>query len=271
MLAGFWFYANRSSAVYERIMNKDGYEVHMLLEQISTEFDVQPEWIPKQDGEETKLNLVIANQYDTDIVLESISRWDRNIVVNIQGKHKLDRHSGQFLSNTVFNPDGSYSFTNGEKRWSVTSPAGEDLLKERYGNGDGPGDQSSISIDIKYLDQMKEGFHVRFSGYNAYHYRQTQQDHSLFWLIFSLFIVIALVKLYDSRSEQERHLGWKLIGYSILGGFTFSLNSLRIPLGFILYLMFLKKDKTNSDIKHKAALLGLLVYAMPFFVSIFSS
>ncbi|GMK45033.1 hypothetical protein PghCCS26_21610 [Paenibacillus glycanilyticus] len=60
-------YHNRSSAVYQRIINQDGYSLSLVKEGVAVEFFLKPEWIPKEIGE-TKLNLVIAKKFDSDIV-----------------------------------------------------------------------------------------------------------------------------------------------------------------------------------------------------------
>lgn len=75
-----------------------------------------------------------------------------------------------------------------------------------------------------------------------------------------MFSIVMLVMIYRNRSEPENGLAWKLVGYLLLGGFTFSLNDIRLPLGFVVYWLYFRKPKPNWIIKHKAALMGLLLY-----------
>ncbi|QYR19461.1 hypothetical protein KZ483_16210 [Paenibacillus sp. sptzw28] len=52
----------------------------------------------------------------------------------------------------------------------------------------------------------------------------------------------------------------KLIGYTLLAGFTFSINGIKLPLGFIVFLAFLSRPKLNAAVKHRAAYLGLFLF-----------
>ncbi|XEC95929.1 hypothetical protein AB6A23_05015 [Paenibacillus tarimensis] len=84
------------------------------------------------------------------------------------------------------------------------------------------------------------------------------------WLsLLLLFLpVLALYFIYRKRQENESILFIKLIGYMIMGGFTFAINGVRLPAGFVIYLVFFTRPKRNKTIKQWAALLGLLIYAM---------
>ncbi len=77
-------------------------------------------------------------------------------------------------------------------------------------------------------------------------------------------VVAYLIYLYMKKGEVENYLGLKLIGFYLLGAFTFDFNfdnfSLVIPIGFIVYLLFMKnKDRVNATIKKKASILGLII------------
>ncbi|MEK3885577.1 hypothetical protein, partial [Paenibacillus sp. PL2-23] len=83
MLTMLWLYHNRSEAVYDRIINQQGYSLALVKEGISAEFFLRPEWIPEQNGEETVLNRVILDQFDTEVVLEKVQRRERDFFINI--------------------------------------------------------------------------------------------------------------------------------------------------------------------------------------------
>ena len=74
LIVAYWLYQNRSEAVYERIIQQDGYTLSLVKEGIAAEFFLKPEWIPEQDGEEIQLNLVIEKKFETEIVLEKIGK-----------------------------------------------------------------------------------------------------------------------------------------------------------------------------------------------------
>ncbi|MFC6228274.1 hypothetical protein ACFQI7_10685 [Paenibacillus allorhizosphaerae] len=88
------------------------------------------------------------------------------------------------------------------------------------------------------------------------------------WLKYVLWIVsvlpfLLLIPLHNKREADEPVLGLKLVGYVILGAFTFRINQFGIPLGFFVYGMFFR-PAVNAAVKRKAAYLGLLVFAIMF-------
>lgn len=75
--------------------------------------------------------------------------------------------------------------------------------------------------------------------------------------------LLLLVLFYRNRQETEAWLPVKLLGYSVLGAFTFSLNELRLPLGFAVFLLFIfARQKMNREAKHRAAYLGLCLFLL---------
>lgn len=79
LIVASWLYQNRRTAVYERIIQQDGYTLSLVDEGITAEFFLKPEWIPERDGEEKKLNLVIEEKFDTKIILEKVAKRERRI------------------------------------------------------------------------------------------------------------------------------------------------------------------------------------------------
>ena len=83
-------------------------------------------------------------------------------------------------------------------------------------------------------------------------------------LIFAIFF---LVYLYTNKEEAENYLGLKLVGFYLLGAFTFNFNldsfTLIIPVGFVIYLVFMKnKERVNNTIKKKASVLGVVILCL---------
>ena len=78
-----------------------------------------------------------------------------------------------------------------------------------------------------------------------------------------IFVILYLVYLYVKKCEEkENYLGVKLIGFYLLGAFTFNFNnfSFIIPVGFAIYLIFMSsKQRTNNIIKKKACIMGLII------------
>ncbi|MCM3630710.1 hypothetical protein M3194_25585 [Paenibacillus glycanilyticus] len=256
-----WLYNNRSSAVYQRIINQDGYSLSLVKEGISAEFSLKPEWIPEEVGE-TELDLVIAKKFDSDIVLEKVGKRENDFYIQLNVVPHPNRSSGQLLHISRITND-TFTYTGGFK-WTITDPTGKDVLGNQYGAGEGPGNLSDIFIDDVHREKFKDGVTVRYSGYYLYGYQQYNKSYSgaVPTLFISVLVIGSLVLLYRKRAEPEKGLGWRLVGYLLLGGFTFSMNGFRLPLGFAICLLFLRKSRTNLAVKRKAALLGLLLYAL---------
>lgn len=81
----------------------------------------------------------------------------------------------------------------------------------------------------------------------------------LFWGIQVAISIIILVLIFRKREEDEKYLGWKLFGYCFLAAFTFRINNFPIPLGFLIYLLFIH-PKVNKVAKRRAVLLGLVFF-----------
>ncbi|WP_419725503.1 hypothetical protein [Terrisporobacter petrolearius] len=92
-------------------------------------------------------------------------------------------------------------------------------------------------------------------------------ENNLLSIVLLVFAIIFLVYLYNNKEEAENYLGLKLTGIYLLGAFTFDFNldsfTLTIPVGFAIYLAFMKnKERANSIIKKKASILGLFILCL---------
>lgn len=81
------------------------------------------------------------------------------------------------------------------------------------------------------------------------------------WVIGILLIAGGLVLIHRTRSEHEDYLIIKLIGYYLLGGFRFVIAGLPTPVGFLVYVLFMK-PKINRKAKTLAAYLGLTAFIL---------
>lgn len=78
------------------------------------------------------------------------------------------------------------------------------------------------------------------------------------WVLL-IFISIVLVLIYRKRESEEAYLGIKVVGYYLLGSFTFNFNMFPIPLGYIIYLMFFKPTQ-NRKVKNRIVNFGLVIF-----------
>ncbi|MCU6707315.1 hypothetical protein M6D81_01220 [Paenibacillus sp. J5C_2022] len=263
IMAAIWTYHNRDEAVYQRIVQQDGYTLGLVKEGVETEFFLKPEWIPEKSEGENKLHLVVDEKFDTEIVLERVLRRGNNISIELNTIPDPDRNSGQFLSIYQIVPE-SFISTRSREKWVVTDHEGNDLLKGRFSAGSGPGNYVSVTVKNVEIEKLRQGGHIRYSGYYLYGYRSETGELApyVFPGFLIILLIVVLTVIYHKHKEPEKGLAWKLVGYLLLGGFTFSLNGIHLPLGFVAYLLFFRDAKSNSDMKLKAAMLGLLLYAV---------
>ncbi|WP_421380851.1 hypothetical protein ACOJQI_18755 [Bacillus salacetis] len=70
-----------------------------------------------------------------------------------------------------------------------------------------------------------------------------------------------VIYLHSKPAEEETNLFLKLIGYSILGSFSFGINQIKLPVGFAVFLLFFKPSM-NTKVKKQAALQGLAIFLL---------
>lgn len=90
--------------------------------------------------------------------------------------------------------------------------------------------------------------------------------NQLLGLIGFLLISVAIITLFLKSEEVEPYLLLKLIGYTILGGFTFEWYDWKLPLGFLIFLLVFRNIRSNAKVKKRAAYVGLLVYLLSILV-----
>jgi hypothetical protein len=81
-------------------------------------------------------------------------------------------------------------------------------------------------------------------------------------VFFYLLILTITILIYRKSEEFEPYLVWKLIGYTILGGFSFQFNEWKLPLGLLIYLLFFTNIKVNAKAKKRAVYLGLVIFVV---------
>ena len=89
---------------------------------------------------------------------------------------------------------------------------------------------------------------------------------SWLWILAITVVLGILFILYRKRQDEEGGLFLKLAGFSFLGAFTFSINDWKLPAGFVICLLMLRRSRTNQSVKQLAALIGLLLYISQFIV-----
>lgn len=83
-------------------------------------------------------------------------------------------------------------------------------------------------------------------------------------IIFLLLWAAGIYLLFRSRKEEEEHLVLKLIGYYLLGTFTFSFNGIVLPVGFVISLFL--NPRQNRSVKRVSAIFGLVIMLLGLFL-----
>ncbi|WP_134683884.1 hypothetical protein [Brevibacillus migulae] len=61
--------------------------------------------------------------------------------------------------------------------------------------------------------------------------------------------------------DAESNLPLKIVGYFLLGAFTFQINEFAVPLGFLVFRMFVRPAK-NSRVKQRAVYFGFAIFVL---------
>jgi hypothetical protein len=79
-------------------------------------------------------------------------------------------------------------------------------------------------------------------------------------MILFILSVIVVLALYRKAKEDESYLFIKIVGFTFLGAIFLDLGDFKLPLGFVVFLLFFRKPKANADTKYSAASFGLVLF-----------
>ena len=89
-------------------------------------------------------------------------------------------------------------------------------------------------------------------------------------IVIMIVAIIGLVKIHKCKEEDEEYLVLKMIGFYLLGSFSFNFNITEfmyifVPIGFFVYYIFMEhKERKNKVLKNKCAKWGLIVLIISF-------
>ena len=88
-------------------------------------------------------------------------------------------------------------------------------------------------------------------------------------IVIMIVAIIGLVKIHKCK-EDEEYLVLKMIGFYLLGSFSFNFNITEftyifVPIGFFVYYLFMEhKERKNKVLKNKCAKWGLIILIISF-------
>jgi hypothetical protein len=84
----------------------------------------------------------------------------------------------------------------------------------------------------------------------------------MFILILLIPAVIALVGLAVAEDRTEDYLYIKLFGHAILGIFTFNINQLPLPVGYVIALIMAANATTNKKARRVASTVSFIIWLL---------
>lgn len=92
-------------------------------------------------------------------------------------------------------------------------------------------------------------------------------------IVIMIVAIIGLVKIHKCKEEDEEYLVLKMIGFYLLGSFSFNFNITEftyifVPIGFFVYYLFMEhKERKNKVLKNKCAKWGLIILTISFVIN----
>ena len=89
-------------------------------------------------------------------------------------------------------------------------------------------------------------------------------------ILIMIVVIIGLVKIHKCKEKDEEYLVLKMIGFYLLGSFSFNFNITEftyifVPIGFFVYYLFMEhKERKNKVLKNKCAKWGLIILTISF-------
>lgn len=165
------YFSNES--ILERAVQKNGYDLIQKQKPASFEFYLDPQWIPKTNGE-TEYNIHLGTVYNTEIYLDKVIARDRSIYIGLIAIPQMRKHSGEFLYIWDIKDNHSFSLYNPIEKWEFYDKNHESLksFMRDYGSGEGPDNMFGIEIGREYMDIVGSGIYLKYSGFILYEYRQ---------------------------------------------------------------------------------------------------
>src|SRR5690349_4848871 len=81
---------------------------------------------------------------------------------------------------------------------------------------------------------------------------------------YGLMAVGIMTIWFATKKEHEAYLVFKVIGYTFLAMFRFSINQIHLPAGAVIAYFLMQRTSQNKAIKRRAVFWGFLLFIISF-------
>ncbi len=157
---------NTDKAIFNRVINANGYTFQHIGTIDSLEYFIKPEWIPSEKDKKIRVNEKLIESHNTTVVLDEVWNRGEDISFSFHLTFNMNQKEGEFLNTYISNVDGSS--TSGSTHLMLYDIQHNEIVTD--GAGEGPGPFFSFDINKEKLDFIRDGFHVVHNGLQLHEY-----------------------------------------------------------------------------------------------------
>lgn len=155
------------SAIEKRINSQASYSILSQNQDISVEFRIPPEYIPRKQGDVYNIHQEIYNDHNTKIYLETVALYlppknTRDLFIELKFEHKFNFREGKFVSPYTYNGPNSVGHVIFEPRY-FDDNGEEIIINDGHGN-------SVVFFTPDQISHLKGGLTLKYKGFNLVEY-----------------------------------------------------------------------------------------------------
>lgn len=160
-------YFNTDKAIFNRVINANGYTVQHIGQSDPLEFFVKPEWISLEKDVKLNVNEKVIESHNTTIVLDEVWNRGEKISFSFHLTFEMNQNEGDFLYNYTVKKSSIISSTS-HKDIVLFDKKHKEI--EKNGTSKGPETSFSFNINKENLDFIRDGFYVVYHGLQLHEY-----------------------------------------------------------------------------------------------------
>ena len=154
---------------YWQVVNRQGYTLKMMQDPVPVQLSLQPELL----NEMGTWNVKLLEKNNTSFILERTETSNGGITITILVQPDMQRSTGTFLSNKVFEEGGSFHYYAQSPLWKIYGGNGRQLDMDVIATGQGDR-QFSFTLSENEVGEVAEsstqGLIVQYDGIVSYEY-----------------------------------------------------------------------------------------------------